>query len=236
MRSIILTKVKYSETSIIVKAYTEELGLVSFMVKGAFNRKSKLNVNYFQPLYLVNITFEYNPRYTLQYIKELTIEHPTPSVISDVKKASIALFTTELLTNLIRESEQNKELFDYIYNSILTLEEKEDHYTSFHLIFALKISQYLGFEPQNNYSERNRYFNLAEGIFVHTQPNHNHYIAPPASKIISQIISLRPNNFDYEIEQSLKTIILDKILDFYALHINSFHPMKSHLILHDIFS
>lgn len=236
MKAIVLTRVKYSETSIIVKVYTRELGLVSFMVKGAFNRKSKLNANYFQPLYLVDLIFDYNPRHNLQYIKELTIEEPINSIISDVKKASIAIFITELLANLIRETEENHELFDFIYSYILNLEGKESGFSSSHIVFAFKISKYFGFYPHNNYSSRNKYFNLPEGMFTNMQPNHPHHVYYPASQVISHIISIDEHVFDYEIEPSLRGLLLDKVLDFYALHINNFHPMKSHLILHEIFS
>ena len=48
-RAIVLHCIKYSETSVIAKIYTEKLGMQSYMVKGVRAAKSKSKAAMLQP-------------------------------------------------------------------------------------------------------------------------------------------------------------------------------------------
>ena len=54
MQGIVLQSIRYGDTSLIVKVFTRNYGLKSYMVKGAFNRSSKNRVALFQNLNLIN--------------------------------------------------------------------------------------------------------------------------------------------------------------------------------------
>jgi len=54
-RGIVLQQFKYLDSSLIVKIYTEELGLQSYMVKGSRSKKSTQKPAYFQPLSLIDL-------------------------------------------------------------------------------------------------------------------------------------------------------------------------------------
>jgi DNA repair protein RecO (recombination protein O) len=49
-KGIVLHTVKYSETSVIVKIYTEKLGLVSYIVNGVRSAKSTAKASMMRPL------------------------------------------------------------------------------------------------------------------------------------------------------------------------------------------
>jgi DNA repair protein RecO (recombination protein O) len=57
-KGILLHKTKYSDTSIIVKIFTEHFGTQSFIIKNAFSKKSKINYSFFTSLALLEITFD----------------------------------------------------------------------------------------------------------------------------------------------------------------------------------
>jgi len=46
---IVLHQMKYGETSVIVKIFTEELGLQSYIVRGVRSKKAKIKYNLLQP-------------------------------------------------------------------------------------------------------------------------------------------------------------------------------------------
>lgn len=52
-KGIVLHYYKYSESSVIVKIFTEESGLQTYVLKGVRNKKSKNKVNLLQALNLV---------------------------------------------------------------------------------------------------------------------------------------------------------------------------------------
>ena len=71
-KGIALTYIKYGDTSIISKVFTQELGLQSFIIKGARGKSSKKRVVFFEPLTLINITATYNSKKSLQFLSEVT--------------------------------------------------------------------------------------------------------------------------------------------------------------------
>ena len=60
-RAIVLKTVKFSETSLVVKLYTEQFGLKSFLVRGVRKKHARNSPNLFQPLSLIEVVFINKP-------------------------------------------------------------------------------------------------------------------------------------------------------------------------------
>ena len=71
-RAIVLHRFPYSDSSFIVKALTEESGIVSFIVKGGKKKESPFR-GALDPLALSEAVFRQNPNSELQFIKEATL-------------------------------------------------------------------------------------------------------------------------------------------------------------------
>lgn len=71
-RAIVLHRFAYSDSSWIVKALTEECGIISFIVKGGKRKESPFK-GALDPLALSEIVFRQNPNTELQFIKEATL-------------------------------------------------------------------------------------------------------------------------------------------------------------------
>ena len=67
-----LHRFAYSDSSFIVKALTEECGVVSFIIKGAKRKESPFK-GALDPLALSEVVFRQNPNTELQFIKEASI-------------------------------------------------------------------------------------------------------------------------------------------------------------------
>ena len=68
-KGIVFHSLKYSETSIIVKIYTELFGIQSYLVKGIRNQKSKIKPGLFQSLTLLDLVVYHKERQSLQSLK-----------------------------------------------------------------------------------------------------------------------------------------------------------------------
>ena len=68
-RGVVLNYIKYGDTSIICKIYTEQFGLQSYIINGIRNSKSK-NIGLFQPLNILDLVVYYKKTSGLQRIKE----------------------------------------------------------------------------------------------------------------------------------------------------------------------
>ena len=117
---IILHTVKYSETSLIVKIYTRDFGLQSYMVTGVRSKKSKNKASLFQPLALVELEVSNTNKGSLQRISEINILHPYSDIPYNIVKSSIAIFLNEILYKAIKEEHADED--DEFGDS-----ESEDH-------------------------------------------------------------------------------------------------------------
>ena len=77
--AIVLSKIKYRDTDLIIKCYTEHLGILSFLVRGVLkNKKGGTKIAYFQLLSQLQIVLSYKNNKSLQTIKQtIFIAHYT---------------------------------------------------------------------------------------------------------------------------------------------------------------
>ena len=75
-KAIVISTIKYSDTSLIVRLYTKEVGLVSYLLKGILkSKKGKLRTAYFQPLTQLSIISSHQEKRNLQLLKEAQVIH-----------------------------------------------------------------------------------------------------------------------------------------------------------------
>ena len=234
-RGIVLHQLKYSETSLIVKIYTEEFGLKSFMFKGVRKQKHRISPNLFEHLSLLEIDFRYKEKSDLQMAKETRFFHPFQTIPFDIRKSSIALFINELIYKSLREEEVNPELFNFLLASIEMLDILTDNIINFHLWFAMQLSRQLGFRPMDNYNEQNRFFDLKEGIFLRYKPKHEHFTAFPISLWLHELTTSAFADVKLEgINNTGRREILQKIVEYYRLHLHGFQELNSPSILEKV--
>jgi DNA repair protein RecO (recombination protein O) len=235
-RGIVLHTVKYSETSLIVKVYTEAFGIQSYMVKGARSPKSKLRPILFQPLTLLELVAYHKERNTLQSIKEIRLAHPYQSMPFDIRKSSIALFLNEVVYRSVGEEESNPALFEFLWSSFLLLDAVEEPFMHFHLLFTIKLTKYLGFHPRNTRTDQHCFFNLSEGTF---QPLFIEGIC--LDRTMSNTWCRLP---DWPFEKPAipdltakeRDDLLDALLLYYRFHLPGFSGFRSAEVLHSVLS
>jgi DNA repair protein RecO (recombination protein O) len=144
-QGIVLNYIKYKESSIIVKIYTQKYGLKSFIVNGIRSKKAKKSIGHFQPLTLLEIQLYYNENRELLRLSDAKIMESTPSISQNIVKSTIALFITEVLSKtLTYEQLENAPLYHFIKSSVFALEKLSHSIEDFHLLFLIKYSTYLG--------------------------------------------------------------------------------------------
>ena len=234
-RGIVLHTVKYSETSLIAKIYTETFGLQSYMVKGIRSKKSKIKTGLFQPLGLNDLVVYHKEKSSLQTIKEIQSAFPYKSVPFDIKKSSVALFMDELMYKSIHEEEKNQALFDFLWNSCILLDTITTPVAYFHLWFAAHFSAYLGFLPQMTFSKQNKWFNMHDGIFQESVPAHPEFMDESESRLFYDLLRMSPDVLgSLNFSRDTRNRVLDKILIFYVIHLPGFTELRSHQVLHTI--
>ncbi len=227
-RGIVLRYYPYSESSIIVKIFTENFGLQSYIVKGLHARKSKTKIAIFQPLTLIEFVAYHKENKTLHYLKEPRVEYHYQSLSIDVNKRLILFFLAELLYKTMREEVSDKPLFQWMHNALTWFDLSDKNIRNFHLVFMIQLSRFLGFYPKYEPTEKAIFFDMQEGRFCLNQPPHPQYISENA---VDQLIELSACTFENSNSINLKTDerrhLLDNLITYYQLHLPGFGEMKS---------
>jgi len=236
-RGIVLHSVRYSETSVIVKIYTELFGLQSYLFKGIRSKKSKTRPALLQPLTLLAMEVYHKQKNNIQSAKEILIAYPYQHIPFDIRKSSIALFMNELVYKSIREEESNPLLFRFLWQTLLQLDTLEENIGSFHLIFAMLLTRHLGIFPQDNFSDENNIFHLRDGNFQAGIPQHPYFLDPQKSQsfylLLSTPLELSGN---ISFNQDTRSILLEAINTYYQFHLPGFKGLQSHHVLHSVLS
>lgn len=150
-RAIVLKTVKYSESSVIVKMYTELFGLKSFLIRGVRKKHAKVSANLLQPLSLTEVVFVNKEKDQLHIPKELSSWYQFTTLPFDVVKTSQAIFINELIYRSVREEETNPAFFNFLASSIIQVDQAQAAQGNLHIAFALHLTKFLGFFPLGSY-------------------------------------------------------------------------------------
>lgn len=232
--AIILGYINYSETSIILKTYTRGFGFKSFIIRGIrTKKKKKITLGQLQPLNILDIEFN-NKNSELSYLKTIRIIEPYNSINDDIIKINICLFLAEFLSKILKIDLKNEPLFEFIKQSLLWFDNSSKS-SNFHLLFILKLSDYLGIMPKHS-SEESLYFDIENGIFTNT-PMSNNYIKDRVVKDLKDILGIK---FDYNNEIltniNQRKDMLNFLISYYEYHVPGFKRPKSVDILNEVFS
>ncbi|MBO5811492.1 MAG: DNA repair protein RecO [Bacteroidales bacterium] len=231
-QAIVLQAIKYGDSSLVVKMLTKEEGIQSFMVKGVFGKKSKMKAALFQNMTLLDVVAEIGNN-SLGFIKEITLSHYYKSNSTDIKKITIILFISELLSKSITESETDTLLFEYIYQSMIRLDEAISDYVNFPIEFALNLSKYLGFYPNFDTYSEGSCFNLLDGNFKKSQSD-IYQIDQELSKKF-YLLGTQKNFSEISLNNKERRLLLDAIITYYKLHTENIREIKSVEVLRTIF-
>ncbi|MFT3949326.1 MAG: DNA repair protein RecO [Agriterribacter sp.] len=239
-KGIVLRTVTYGETSIIALIYTELFGIQSYLVNGVrTSRKSALKGNLFQPASILDMEVYHNELKNLQRIKEAKWHYLFQQVFFNVYKNAVAMFITELLQKVLKQPENNPDLYAFIEDAYIQLDSVDAKITvNYPGFFAIHLSAFLGSGIQDNYSTQNPILDLQEGRFVKEIPPHYFYADGEAAFAISQLQkAMQPHELPGIILNNIiRRQVLDAVIQFYTLHVNDFGAMRSLPVLKEVLS
>ena len=235
-KAIVLSSLKFQETSLIVKCFTQSDGVKSYLIRSAFGSKSSkvggAKIAYFQPMTLLEIDAIHKNKGTLEQVKEVKIYWPYQTIPTDIVKSSILLFLAEMLQHAIHEEEENSDFFAFLEAALLWLDTHQET-ANFHLALLLEATKYLGFYPDTS-AEGLPYFNLQEGQF-------SEVLSLGALSEYETDLFKRGLHLQFDSDQKLFHVserqqLLKIIIDYYTLHLSGFKKPKSLEVLKAVFS
>jgi len=236
-RAIILSSIRYGDSSLIVHAFTRDWGRISLLLKGIRKSKKGSGSRMFQPLYLLDLDVYYRENREMHWIRDAAYADNIRPSVQDVVKATQAMFLSEVLLKTIGEEEKDPSLFHFLEQSVTWFHMIPDASPSFHLIFLFRLSRYLGFFPRNNFSSERIFFDTASGAFSNLPSSADEEREKLLGKLWMSCF-----NSDYDAvkqtfnNQEKRNIFLDSLMLFYQKHHHSMKALKSVEVLRTIFN
>ncbi|HEX8349894.1 MAG TPA: DNA repair protein RecO [Hymenobacter sp.] len=232
-RGIVLNYIRYRETSIIARVYTERLGLQTYIVNGVRKAKPPGRIALFQPFTLLDVVAYTSRQGGITRLSEYRCEQQFRTLPYDVRKSSVVLFLSEMVGRTVMEEEENEPLFNFLHDSILAFDAQESGFENFALIFLLQLASYLG-------------FGIQAGSEITTQVAFSSETVN-TSAVNSGPAALRFREFDQYFDELLRdpahaTVpngrvrreLLDVLIRYYQLHIEKLGDIRSLDVLSEV--
>ncbi len=235
-RAMVLRSVKYGESQMIIDMLTREQGRVSFICHLPKTAKGKVKKQFFQPLTLLDMVYSHRPNQKLQRFGDIRLAQPYSSIPFDAYKLSITLFISEFLNYATRDEQRNDPLFDYVESSMLWLDNVQQSFSNFHLVFMMHLSRFIGFFPNLTDDVRGAWFDLRNGTFTLLRPAHPDYLKPEEASVIGLLMRMNYENMRlFRISQAERNRCIELILYYYRLHVPNFPELRSLEVLKTLF-
>lgn len=244
-RGIVLRAIKYSETSVIADIFTEHFGLRSYIVSGVRTTKSKVAAGLLQVMSLVEIV-AYEKAEKLNRLTEIRAAHVYAALPFEMHRMSVGLFMAEVARRTIRGSEENRPLFDLLFDFFKFLDQTDGSVANVHLAFLVELSGHFGFRPEENeeefYEEETLIFDLREGIFLpyyedeeDLEPLEPQFLAANLTTILRGFLRTPwHESAKIKMNRDERRALIAELLRFYQWHLEGFPDIHSFKILQEI--
>ena len=217
-RGIVLHTIPYNDKYSIIYMYTEAFGRASYLVSRSRGKKSTVSKALFIPLSVLEMEVEHLNKRDLHRINVL------------------ALFLSEVLFRVVKDTEPDPRLFDYLYESIHLLEYADKGIANFHMVFLLGLLHHLGIFPNMESHRVGYYFDMLNGVFTDHIPMHRHYLNKVESAFFSRLLRISFENMSlYGFSRQERVRIIHRILEYYRLHLPDFPEIKSLSVMQSLF-
>lgn len=221
-RGIVINYIRFRETSIITKIYTEEFGLQTYIENGVRTSKGKNKIALFQPLTLLDLVVYHRESGSIMRLSEIKCSEPLTDMPYNFVKSGIALFMSEVFNKALKEESTNPPLFEFLYQSILYLDRQTEHFENFPIQFLLNFAQFLGFAPSE-----------AKEVFAQIEEFQLLDSAKEDEKPLDQLIHAPIHEY-VPLTNSQRRRMLEYVLIFYRLHVDNFGELRSIPVLREM--
>ncbi|MFK7899860.1 MAG: DNA repair protein RecO [Cyclobacteriaceae bacterium] len=219
-KGIVISYIKYSETSIICKIFTEAHGLQSFIINGIRAKSSKTKIGLFQPLTKLDLVIYYKETRSLQRISEVKCNEPLNEIATYFPKTCVAMFMVDVLQQALTHENTDQYLFHYLDQVISDLEHaKKGEIGFFPTQFIVSMSKAQGVLPQE-----------VDELMKQVNEYHSFKLSVFEEQLIQNLLTGSP----IELQPIDKKKVFDILITFYKQAIGDGRAFNSIPVLREI--
>tara|TARA_B100000579_G_scaffold418577_1_gene416305 strand:+ start:476 stop:1225 length:750 start_codon:yes stop_codon:yes gene_type:complete len=240
--TIVLRKIIYGESSLIVRLFSRDNGKISVMAKGARRPKSNFS-SILEPMNLINIQYIYKNSRKIQLLKSADLNENLINIRDDFNSLQHGLTIVDIMDKATIEGDSSELLYRLCKSTLVSLNFQKGHCSLIFTFFLIQLSIHSGFMP--HLKQCSECFNKLDDAIVDLTSG-NFYCrscSKSSKKLITkdainlfEILSKTHINNIYSIKYNSESlVVLNSFLDWYlGFHINSTMNLKSIKMLRDI--
>ncbi len=236
LRGVVLHTIRYSDKHNIVHIFTDAHGRMAFAVPQGRTRGSRQRNAMLMPLSLVEMEARLASGRELASMHDLRLVRPLTGIYGNPAKSAVAMFMGEVLSHCIQEQERNQPLFQFIEQSVDTLNQLQRGVANFHICFLYRLGEFLGIQPDMDTYTPGAWFDMAGGVFTSHPAAVPHLMRPEEAAVIRVMSRMTYDNIHvFRFNREQRNQVLDTILAYYRLHNSTLGTLQSPDVLKQLF-
>lgn len=233
-RCITLRVIKFKDSKSIATVLTREYGRLSFLVNDGKSRESVRRRALMMPGSVFDCVADVRENRSLQTLRDVTVAGPM--ILDNPMKSTIILFMCDFLNALVRDSQPDTLLFDYVEQSIASVVEGRSSIANCAICFMVGLQRFMGIEPDLSTYQEGYLLDMTNGLFRSTPPLQGRYLDPSESAVAVQLARMTPENMHaYRFTREERQRVLDLLLEYFSIHFGSVRNLRSLDILRSLF-
>ena len=141
---IVLNRMKYKNSSLIARIFTQDSGKISIIMNGAGKRKGNIS-GIIEPPNIIQLDYYQRKLKSLQTCKEANFVYHNTNLRKDFTKLSIALSIVEIIDRTFHDNDPNPDVYNLTSQALKLIDNKEYNAKLILIFFMLELIKELGF-------------------------------------------------------------------------------------------
>ncbi len=227
-RAVVLRTVKHTDGRVVLRAYTERLGLRSFLVRtGAGSATPSAPL---QALARVELVVPDTGEPGLRTARDLRVDKPYVRAPYEPLRGILLLFAQEVFNKTLREEAPDEGLFHFVGSALEDIDTGNDlAHQPLRLLIGLMAP--LGFLPEPPGEGETR-FDLRDGMFFRGPSPHGFCMEPDQVSLFGALMARgvgppRMKERQGSSTAGIRRRLLDDLLTYFRLHVEAFGELRS---------
>ena len=121
--AIVLNRMKYKNSSLIARIFTENSGKISIIMNGAGKRKGNI-VGIIEPPNIIKLDYYQRQTKSLQTCKEVSFLYNNTSIRNDITTLGTSLAIVEIIDKTFHENDRNADVYYLAINALQLINNK----------------------------------------------------------------------------------------------------------------
>lgn len=233
-RCITLRTIKYKDNQSIVTCLSRELGRVALLARDGSGRESRRRRALMMPGGAFDCVVDSRESRTVQTFRDVSAVRPM--LIDNSVKAAIVLFICDFLNSLMRDSQPDERLFDYVDMTLGAVVESTGPIANAPICFLMGLQPLMGIEPDISTYRRGYCFDMHGGVFTPTPPLSGRFLSGEEAEALVTLSRMRPRTMGlFKMSREQRREALDMLLDYYTIHFGGLRTMNSLEVVRSLF-